>query len=121
MKINIEKTIDAALKAYGRSYEKHKWFSDLVGAKGNYEYVDYILYDSNKVPVAALYYNPPSNTAALWCVSRNLKLIVFYDKEYEMMKDPAYIEGKILHEMGISEGSAATDWLEEEENFEVEI
>lgn len=116
MKINIEKTIETALKAYGRSYEKHKWFHDLIGAKGNYEYVDYVLYEG-KVPVAALYFNPPSNTAALWCVSHQLKLIVFYEKEYEAMKDPAYIEQRILLSMGTKDDPAA-DWLdEEEENF----
>lgn len=113
MKINIEKTIETALKAYGRSYEKHKWFSDLIGAKGNYEYVDYILYE-DKIPVAALYFNPPSNTAALWCVSHQLKLIVFYEKEYEAMKDPVYVEERIQMALNPSEGSAA-DWFEEEE------
>ena len=118
MKINIEKTIETALKAYGRSYEKHKWFSDLVGAEGNYEYVDYILYDDRKTPVAALYYNPPSSVAALWCVSHQLKLVVFYDKEYEMMRDPAYIEGKIARNLGQSDDSAAI-WEDEEEEFEV--
>lgn len=115
MRINIQKTIEAALRAYGRRFERDKWFPDLIGAQGGYERVDYILYDNAKKPIAALYYNNPSNAAALWCIKHQLKLIVFRAQEYEAMKDPAYVESVIVHNLGIPEGSAAVEWTEDED------
>ncbi len=111
LKINIPKTIETALKAYGRRFEKDKWYPDLIGAQGRYERIDYVLYDNSHNAIAALYYTNPSNAAALWCVRHNLKLIVFRTQEYEAMKDPAYIEEKIAMALGLPEGSGAVEWL----------
>ncbi len=114
MRINIEKTIETALKAYGYHYEKNKWYPDLINSAGDYERVDFILYNDKKVPIAALYYHAPSSAAAFWCIEHAVKLIVFREQEYEMMKDPAYINGVISAQLTPKEGSAA-GWQEDEE------